>query len=268
MAKPKNVMEVFKYLDKSNCKACGEKTCLAFAGAVFQSRKQINDCPRADEKVIALFAHERSNDDTDMGDDYIDDLKAKVPSIDLADVGRRYNGNYDGSKLTLKMLGRDFGITRDGEFTTQMHVNRFVAVPFLELVAKGQGLEPAGEWVSFRELKETAGFSYDFFHGRCEVGMRRVADNYPDLFEDLVGIFGGQEAENQFGADIAVILYPLPKVPIMVCYWKPEDDIASDLNLYFDKTADYNLPGRGIYTICYGMAKMIENLSIRHAAFV
>ena len=35
MAQPKNAMEIFKLLDQSNCRECGQKTCLAFAGAVF-----------------------------------------------------------------------------------------------------------------------------------------------------------------------------------------------------------------------------------------
>ncbi|MBW1753989.1 MAG: Fe-S cluster protein, partial [Deltaproteobacteria bacterium] len=35
MPQPKNAMEIFRHLDKSNCRECREKTCLAFAGAVF-----------------------------------------------------------------------------------------------------------------------------------------------------------------------------------------------------------------------------------------
>jgi CO dehydrogenase/acetyl-CoA synthase gamma subunit (corrinoid Fe-S protein) len=31
MAVGKNAMKIFSILDKSNCKKCGEKTCLAFA---------------------------------------------------------------------------------------------------------------------------------------------------------------------------------------------------------------------------------------------
>ena len=41
MPRPQNAMEIFKLLDKSNCRDCGEKTCLAFAGAVYQGRKKI-----------------------------------------------------------------------------------------------------------------------------------------------------------------------------------------------------------------------------------
>jgi ArsR family metal-binding transcriptional regulator len=37
--KPKNAFEIFHFLDKSNCKQCGEKTCLAFAGAVSWGKK-------------------------------------------------------------------------------------------------------------------------------------------------------------------------------------------------------------------------------------
>ena len=41
MAQPKNAMEIFQLLDKSNCRECGKKTCLAFAGAVYQGLKEI-----------------------------------------------------------------------------------------------------------------------------------------------------------------------------------------------------------------------------------
>jgi hypothetical protein len=164
-------------------------------------------------------------------------------------------------------MGKDFSITPDGDFKTHIHVNRFVAAPFLELVVNGKSLDLAGEWVSFRELKQTAGFSYDFFYNQCEEIMRRAADAYPDLFESLVHIIGGQQVEDHLGADIAVVLQPLPKVPVMLCYWSPDDGLDSKLTLLFDRTMEDNLPNRGIFTICIGLARMIERTSARHGAF-
>ena len=38
MPELKTAMDVFKLLEKSNCRECNEATCLAFAGAVFQGR--------------------------------------------------------------------------------------------------------------------------------------------------------------------------------------------------------------------------------------
>jgi CO dehydrogenase/acetyl-CoA synthase gamma subunit (corrinoid Fe-S protein) len=49
-------MEIFQLLDKSNCRECGEKTCLAFAGAVFQGKRKIADCPKLERETIERFS--------------------------------------------------------------------------------------------------------------------------------------------------------------------------------------------------------------------
>lgn len=109
--------------------------------------------------------------------------------------------------------------------------------------------------------------SYPFFQKRCESAMKRVADIYTDLFDDLVHIFGGRKVAEQFESDISVVLHPLPKVPIMICYWKPEEGLTSTLNLFFDKSADNNLQNGSLLTICVGIALMLEKLSERHGAY-
>ena len=50
MTQPKNAFEIFQLLEKSNCGNCGEKTCLAFAGAVFKSRRRLRNAPRLDSQ--------------------------------------------------------------------------------------------------------------------------------------------------------------------------------------------------------------------------
>ena len=34
-------------------------------------------------------------------------------------------------------------------------------------------------------------------------------------------------------SDVALVLHPLPRVPMLICYWHAEDGMASDLNLFF-----------------------------------
>jgi CO dehydrogenase/acetyl-CoA synthase gamma subunit (corrinoid Fe-S protein) len=51
MPSPKNAMEIFQLLDKSNCRECGEKTCLAFAGAVFTGARRLDQCPKLDRET-------------------------------------------------------------------------------------------------------------------------------------------------------------------------------------------------------------------------
>lgn len=269
MPKPKNAMEIFKHLEKTNCRECGEKTCLAFAGAVYQSRKDIGMCPKLDAKIIEFYA---SSDDKpeaaeEAGEAFIQGLLKKLLEMDLAEAALRTGGRYDGRKLTLKILGKDFGVDSKGNFSSDIHINHWVLGPFLDYIVHSSGTAPSGEWVSFRELKEGQNFSYPFFKKRCELPMKRIADNYTDLFDDLVHLFGGKKVAEQFESDVSVVLQPLPKVPMMICYLRPDDGLDSTLNIYFDKTVDHNLKNGTLFTICAGLANMFEKLSLRHSAF-
>ena len=46
-------------------------------------------------------------------------------------------------------------------------------------------MPPTGDWMSFRELKNAMP-RYALFQKRCEGAMKKVADTYTDLFDDLV----------------------------------------------------------------------------------
>ncbi len=267
MAAMNNLMELFQYLDKSNCRKCNEKTCLAFAAAVFQGRKDVSECPKLSPEVIARFS---DNDGSgrpatveENRDEYLADLKRQVAGIDLVEAAARTGGKFDGQRLTLKIMGKDFSVDRDGHLFADIHVNPWVAMPFLGHVLFGEGVSPTGKWVSLRELKEGAE-RYPLFKKRCEEAMKRVADTYTDLFDDLVHIFSGRQVAEEFASDISVVLDPLPKVPIMICYWKPEENLESTLNVFFDETADRNLDVGGLFSLGSGLAAMLEKLALRH----
>lgn len=265
MPHPKNAMEIFQLLDKSNCRECGQKTCLAFAGAVFTGQKQLNQCPKLDGETIARFgggSGKRSAIEQER-DEGLQKLQAKVAEIDLAAAAERIGADFAGDRLTLKVLGKNFSVDTRGKLYADIHVNAWVAAPFFAYVLYGKGLPPSGNWASFRELKDGQE-RYPLFQKRCEEPMKKVADTYPDLFDDLVHIFSGRQVDEQFESDISVVLHPLPRIPMMICYWKPEDGLASSLNLFFDKIADDNLDIGSVFSLGAGMAHMFEKLALRH----
>ncbi len=265
MARPKNTMDIFQLLDKSNCQECGRKTCLAFAGAVYLGQKSIRDCPRLAPDVIARFQGEGLGRDAGESnrEDYLHKLKAAIRSTDLAAAARRIGARFENGRLRLKILGKDFGVDSDGRLSADIHVNPWVAVPFLHYILHGQGLPASGRWVSLRELTDGKE-RYPLFQKRCEAAMQRVADIYPDLFDDMVHLLSGRQVARQFKSDISVVLEPLPQVPLMICYWRPEDGMASNLKVFFDATADRNLDIDALFTLGAGLAAMFEKLALRH----
>jgi hypothetical protein len=265
MPKFPNAMSIFQLLDKSNCRDCGEKTCLAFAGAVFTGRRQLSECPRLDKQIID--AHSDSDADPfdveKNRDEFMESLKQKIGTVDLKEAAERTGGRYENDRLIVKVLGKDFGINRDGVIFTDIHVHAWVAGPFLQYILHGKGLTPTGDWRSLRELADGREM-YPLFQKRCEESLKRVADTYPDLFDDMVHIFSGKQVDAQFQSDISVVLLPLPKVPVMVCYWLPDEGMSSSLNVFFDQTADKNLDIGSIFGLGSGLAQMFTKLAQRH----
>ena len=263
MEKPKNIIEILKLLDKSNCRECGSKTCLAFASAVFMGQKDISLCPKLDKTVIKKFCYENKSTIKHDQDIYLKKLKDKVCNIDFIETAKKTGARFSNNRLTLKILGKDFSVNTDGNFSADIHVNSWVSIPFLNYILYGNDVSISGKWISFREIKGGSEL-YSLFKKRCEEPIKKLADTYTRLFDDMIHLFGGKQVEKQFKSDISVVLQIFPNFPLMVCYWDKEDGIESTLNIFFDETADKNLDISSIFLICTGIAMMFSKIAERH----
>lgn len=261
----KNAMEIFAVLDKSNCKKCGEKTCLAFAGAVFLGNRHISECPLLDKEVITKFSESEVNQNSqeDEQREYIAQLTQKVTDLDFLSVATRVGARTETDVLNVTVLGKKFGIAKDGKFVTDLHIIPWVVVPILDYMLNCKGIPVGGEWVSFREIGGGRE-KYALFKKRGEDVLKQLADKYTDFFDDIIHMFDGREVEQQFKSDVSVVLYPLPLVPIMICYWKPDDGLDSSLNLFFDKSVGDNLGLESAFFLGTGLANMLEKLAEHH----
>ena len=260
-----NPMEILKLLDKSNCGKCNETTCLAFAAAVSRGWKAISECPVIEEDVIKQFGDApgvRKPSDSDVGE-VLNQLKDRLRAIDLATAAKRLNAPFKNGQLTLKICGKDFSVDSKGNFSSNIHIHSWLTLPVLNYILEGEGSEPSGKWVPFRELKGGKDWAR-FFEHRCEKPMKKIADSYPDFFADMLHVFAGRQVERQFDSDISLVLHPLPKLPMLICYWKPEDGLESDFHLFFDITANNNLNIDSIYLLTTGLLIMFEKIALTH----
>ena len=266
MQKFKNTMEIFKLLPKTNCRKCNKPTCLAFAAAVFQGQISLSECPFVDEKILKTCGDVSSKHESKAERDYhktMGQLKESIRQIDLESRADRLGGKFISNRLVIKILGKDFGVDVNGDFHTDIHVNPWISPPVLNYIIRSKGLALSGTWVPFRELENSKDWSR-FFEHQCVESFKNVADSSPSFFEDIIELFNGKPVENHYEADISLIIHPLPLLPMLICYNHPEDGLESDLNLFFDTTADKNLPVENIYTLTAGLATMFRKLAITH----
>jgi hypothetical protein len=265
MAQFKNLMEIFQLLDKSNCKKCNLPTCMAFAAAVFKGEKTLSDCLAVEQEIIERFQGKSANHNIleKDADEAAERLKRKIRALDFTLAARRQDVQLADNKLTLKCLGKNVSVDTQGNIITDIHVHSWLTSPVLNYVTEGAGIPVAGQWVPFREL-EGGKTWYRLFGQMCEKPLKKVADNYTGLFNDMLELFNGKEVENHYDSDISLVLHPLPKVPVLICYWEPDDGLESDLNLFFDSTAEDNLNIEALYTLSVGLTMMFEKITLRH----
>ena len=264
MAKLGNHLDVYKLLPKTNCRQCGLAACLAFAVAVIQGQKRLGDCPHLPPD---LQAEVRGRDGE--GSDGVDDiqrtvagLQEKVRGIGLATAAQRLGLAMRQGQMVVPSLGKDFLLGPDG-IVSSCHVNHWLSLPILNYVLHSQAVEPRGQWLHLRDLPGGLDWKH-FFEHRCEKALKKVIDQHTNLFELIIDIFSGSPAPEQFDSDIAVLIHPLPRLPILICYWKPEDGMDSSLNMFFDASAGQNLPIDAIYILCMGLVTMFEKIAQTH----
>ncbi len=268
MAKKKpTALDVFQHTPKTNCGECGLETCMAFSLQVAQGEKPPQDCPYIDAATADELASAIPEpiDVPDPRASLLAELKREIVNVDFADAAERLGGELHGDRLAIRCLGKLFEVNPEGGLHSDAHIHDWVHLPILQYVVHGEGKDPTGVWKNFNQLEGFRDRSLFFTH-RCEKAFQEMADEHPDLFFDILDLFGEDFPPEDPTADRAVILYPLPKVPIVFCYWAPEDEFESKLTLLFDKATEVNLGGEGTYLLVQGIVEMFRKIIWRHVA--
>ena len=264
-----NAMEVFKLLDidksKSNCRKCNEATCLAFASKVFLGQRKLSECPHLDPQILTQYsaATKKPRPGESEYEQEIAAMKKQLEHMDFEDAARRNKGQYNNGSLLLRIFGKPFYVDKTGHFKSDIHINPWISGPVLTYILESKGLPVSDTWVPFRELDDARELN-GLFVKRSQEPLKKIADTHPDLFEDLAAIFNGKQMKALYNSDISMVLYPLPLVPILICYWKSDEGMDSDMHIFFDKSASDNGGSDMAFRLTAGVVRMFEKLTITH----
>lgn len=259
-------LEIYTFLEKTNCRRCEFPTCLAFATAVMRGEKRLELCPYLESNVIEQIEGRLDTRRPTVQDDWdqaLSRLRQQILSVDFSEAAQRLGASFSGDALTVRCLIKNFSIDLKGNVRSDCHTTPWLIVPLLNYVIHGVGTNLSGRWVLLKELKGGANW-YRLFGQRCDKPLKRLVDAHTDLFEDIIDLFGGIPAEDESSADVSIVIHPLPKVPILIRYWKRDGDFDSTLSLFFDAVTEENLNIESLYLICVGLLTMFEKIALTH----
>ncbi|MCK4910174.1 MAG: DUF3786 domain-containing protein [Thermodesulfovibrionales bacterium] len=256
-------LSIYKLLPKTNCRDCGLRSCMSFASALIRQEKVLDDCPHLSKEAGQELAPRLERIEPDEGfREMINGLKAEVRGLDLGAMAQGLGATYSEGRLLIKCLGRDFIILDNGNLESICHVNVWVELMLLNYCRmQGRG-STSGRWVSYGDLPSAAPTA-PYFERRSEEPLRAIADSHTEVFLDLMEIFDGTPAEG-FDADHAIVIHPLPKVPFLVLYTRPDEDFPSSLRILLDSSVTTYIPKEAITYTCRGIVEMFKRIVSKH----
>lgn len=249
-----NVLEIYKRLPKTNCGQCTQKKCMPFAVALAKGEVSAGDCACINgplrEELDGLGGS------GDWRESLIAELKKEVSTIDLTKVAEGLGAVVHDKAVSIRCLGRDFLVGPDGEVTAQGPLTPWMRILLLHYIRTQGDARLAGKWVAYAELRSGMVKASSFLR-ECEEPLRIFLDRMPQQTEQLLGRLGAVR-EHGSPAPGAWKFFALPKVPVMILYWPPDEEFPSKLKILFDATADRFLDVESLMFLLEGLVRHLE----------
>ncbi len=253
---PLSVIDLYtKVLPKTNCGDCGFPTCLAFAGKVVSEKYPLSNCPHIEPNVLreaeAILEEQYAAGKwlkKDPAQDALDWAKERAASMALGDIASRIGGTIKGQGSEMYMELPYFAghvvVTGDGiRRSDGKPLNRWEQVFLYNHMAQGGSSEPVGKWRALEELPNTVS-KIKSMREHVELPLLECfRDNLDGIKESLKRIGGEVVEGGNLSSDLGFLIRPLPKVPVMVLFWKGDEGegLEPRVKLLFDQTIQEHL---------------------------
>jgi len=253
-----NVLELYRRLPRTNCGKCPQKACMPFAVALAKGDATAEACPGLTEVQRGEIVGGSAKGD--WRETVVAGLRAEVAGLPFAEIAPGLGASLREGAMLIRCLGREYRVAPDGAIDATgaaSPVAPWTKILLLHYVRTRGDAPPTGRWVAFTELKAALMKSKSFAR-EAEEPLRGLFDRDAGAaeraLERLVAV-----REAGLPAPVAWRLDALPRIPVLVLYWPPEEEFASKCKVLFDATADRYLDVESLTFLIEGLAKNIEH---------
>ena len=275
---PISPIEIYRdVLPKTNCGDCGHATCFAFATLVVVEKISLGKCPHLDHSIIDKYQNELDKKQTsgkwvkkDIEADAFEWAKERSASMNIEDLPARIGGilvkSGESTMLELPYFNGTI-LIRKGEITNKdgTPLNRWEQVFLYNHMAQGGSSEPTGNWKAFEEFPNTI--------SKIKSMKEHVEDpiiaRYKGKTEELMGIvsnFDGIPSIEDNSADVAILLKPLPRIPVLLLFSDEDkaEGFEAGFRLLFDETVIEHLDIESIMFLSERICQLLCGESVSH----
>lgn len=154
------------------------------------------------------------------------------------------------SLFSVPSFGQELSVTYPGGRVTFSGSGLFPTFPWclcvINYLARSDGTALSHRPVSYRELKDGSIYYQAFRREAINLLARWVGGKSPDLLARAAEELGGEVTG---GADFALTIPVLPRFPMTIKLWFPDEELEGSANILFDSTANHYLHTEDIAVI-------------------
>jgi hypothetical protein len=241
-------------LPKINCGDCDFPTCLAFASMVVNEKIPLSRCPHLASAVIQKYQEilQKQHEEgkyvkRDMSKDALKWAKTRACSITIEELENRIGGKlyHEGGNYVLHLpYFMDHLIISEQRIAYEngSPLNVWEQVFIYNHIAQKGGSRPTGKWKALEELPNSVSKTVSM-RDSVEIPLLEAFEDAKELREAADSVGGVDITDKENFADLVVLFRPLPRIPIMLLFWKEdkEEGFEAKVKLLFDETVTEHL---------------------------
>ena len=183
---------------------------------------------------------------------HIDGLRQTLRAVNLEQLALRTGASFETGQVgtgrfILKLWGQEIliaipeWIARDLDNGKELPIVSQGLLLYYFQTADGAPIDP--RWISFSELPDGR-FYNQAYQGYTGNELGRAFANDLDRFQTAGERLGGlcQEAPAQAPGDAAYLFQVLPRISILVAYWRGDEDFPASAQVIFQASTPHYLP--------------------------
>ncbi len=269
-----SVVDLYRdILPKTNCGECGFPTCLAFASMVVSEKLPLERCPHLSPETIERCRPELEEQYAagkwtrrNPAKEALQWARQRAASMAIEDLPGRIGGRLvvasDGRRaLELAYFNRRLLVYPDKvELLDGGQLNQWEQVFIFNHIAQGGSSLPSGKWKSLDQIPNTIS-KIKSMKAHVLEPLARMFSGKPEalgLAAEKVGGFAVNRED--YGADLALVFKPLPRIPLLLLFWdqEPEEGFEARVSILFDSTIVEHLDIESILFMCECLVELLK----------
>jgi hypothetical protein len=164
------------------------------------------------------------------------DLFAAVRAGDALSNLSSLGGRVLADGVSIAIFNEEWCVRGDGVYHNGRRLDTTGSILVARYMLQGGTAEIRDIWLPYRDLKDGAQFA-SFIRTHLEDKIARVFSKRADVLKVRMAALGARPYDGETSADLALVVSPLPKVPVLCLFRDRDEEFPASFQFLFDASA-------------------------------